>query len=156
MTAGIQYNADSINSQAAQAVIGVRNALAYAYQQYAWLNQLGTAGIEAAPAVGNGTQINATDAANILAALTDLAGLDQFFLGETATLGFGAAKITGTYNFMSFGQLLTGGQLSPAGKHVPEPGRSLAPGCLPQLHRRLPHLVRRVGGVVGQVTHGAG
>jgi hypothetical protein len=110
MTAGIQYTAGTINSNAAAAVIGVRNSLAYAWQEYSWINQLGTAGIEAAAAAPGGTQIDSTDAANILAALTDLAGLYQFFTGISVTLGFGAAKVTGVYNFMTFGQLLTNGQ----------------------------------------------
>src|ERR1700691_4496281 len=110
MTAGVQFNAATINNNAAQAVIGVRNALAYAYAQYLWLNSLGTAGIEAAPAAPGGTQINSTDASNDLAAVTDLAGMYQFFNGIQPPLGFGAAKVTGTYNFMTFGQLLTNGE----------------------------------------------
>lgn len=110
MTAGKQYTADTINAQAAQAVINVRDALAYVMQQYTWLNTLGVAGITEAPLVGTGEQISTADAETILAALTDLAGLAQFFGGQQVTLGFGAAKVSGTYNFMTFGQLLTNGQ----------------------------------------------
>jgi hypothetical protein len=110
VTAGNQYTAQTINNNAAAAVTGVRDALAYLMQQYNWLNQLGLTGIENAPAVPGGTQINPTDAGNILAAVTDLAGLAQFFNGQAVTLGFGAAHVTGTYNFMTFGQLLTNGQ----------------------------------------------
>jgi hypothetical protein len=109
MTAGVQYTADSINSQAAQAVIGLRDAFAYLMKQYSWINELGTAGIEAAPTTGGNPAITSADANTILSALTDLAGLEQFFSGQAVTLGFGAAKVSGTYNFMTFGQQLTGG-----------------------------------------------
>ena len=110
MTAGNQYTAQTINSNAAEAVIAVRDSLANAMKQYAWLNQLGAPGIEAAPATPTVPQIVAVDAGNLLAAVTDLAGLNQFFLGQAVTLGFGASHVTGTYNFMTFGQLLTAGQ----------------------------------------------
>lgn len=111
MTAGNQYTADTINQQAAQAVIGVRNALAYAMQEYQWLQELGTSGITSAPAGANGQQIDAGDAATILAALADVAGLDQQFLGEAVTIGFGKNVATGTpYNYMTFGQQMTAGQ----------------------------------------------
>jgi hypothetical protein len=109
MTAGKQYNADSINAQAAQAVIGVRDALAYAKEQYDWLNALGSEGIQQAPLVGQGTQISSEDATTILAALTDLAGLAQFFSGQAVTLGFGAQHVSDSYDFMTFGRLLTNG-----------------------------------------------
>ena len=111
MAAGFQYTAATINQQAAAAVIGVRNALAYAVQEYQWLMGLGAAGIEAAPAIQGGTQINAADAGNTLAALSDLAGLAQIFNGQQCTLGYGAAVATGPpYSFMTFGKFLTGGQ----------------------------------------------
>ena len=110
MTAGKQFTAQTINDNAAQAVIGVRDALAYAWLQYQWLNQLTLTGVENAPAIPGGTQIGTTDAQNTLAALTDLAGLYQFFNDQAVTLGFGASHVTGTYNFMTFGQLLTNGQ----------------------------------------------
>jgi hypothetical protein len=90
--------------------MGVRDSLAYLMRQYSWLNQLGAAGIEAAPAIPGGTQITPGDAGSILSALTDLAGLQQFFAGQAVTLGFGAAKVTGVYDFMTFGRLLTNGQ----------------------------------------------
>lgn len=110
MTAGIQYDAATINNNSAQAIIGVRDAFQYLMKQYNWINSLGSTGIENAPAAPGGTQIDSTDAGNILAALTDLAGLAQFFNGVQPTLGFGAAKVTGSYNFMTFGQLLTNGE----------------------------------------------
>lgn len=110
MTAGNQYTADTINQNTAAAIVELRNAFATLMVQYAWLSQLGSAGIQAAPTVGGKPAITAADAGTILAALTDLAGLYQFFNGQAVTLGFGAVKVTGTYNFMTFGQLLTNGQ----------------------------------------------
>jgi len=109
MTAGNQYTADTINQNAALAVMGARDSLEYAWKQWSWLNGLGPAGIQAAPTTGGKPAITSGDAGNILAALTDLAGLEQFFLGQAVTLGFGAAKVAGTYDFLTFGKLLTNG-----------------------------------------------
>ena len=116
MTAGNQYTVMSINNGAAAAVVQVRDAFVNLKRQYQWLNQLGTSGIQAAP-VGPPSEwdgqppvaITSGDAGTILAALTDLAGLEQFFSGQAVTLGFGAAKVTGPYDFMTFGRLLTNG-----------------------------------------------
>lgn len=110
ITAGNQYTADTINQNAAAAIVELRNAFAALMVQYNWLNQLGSAGIQAAPTVGGKPAISAVDAGNILSALTDLAGLAQFFNGQAVTLGFGASHVSGTYNHMTFGQLLTNGQ----------------------------------------------
>jgi hypothetical protein len=109
MTAGNQYTADTINANSAGAVVQVRDSFDYLAKQYDWLNTLGATGIQGAPTVGGKPAITSADATTILAALSDLFGLYQLLMGQTCSVGYGSQHITGSYNFMTFGNQLTNG-----------------------------------------------
>lgn len=97
MVAGIQPTQASINAQAAQLVLALKENL-YAIQQFQdFLIRLGAAGLEAPP-----YNFAPGDAAVLLSAYGDLSSLAEIFLGQIGQNG-GAA-----YSYLTFAGLLTG------------------------------------------------
>ena len=96
MTAGIQPTQDTINAQAAQLVLALKENF-YAIQQFFdFLNRLGATGLE------SDYGFSSDDAATLISAYTDLNSLAEIFLGQVGQNGSTAS------DYLTFAGLLTG------------------------------------------------